>query len=229
MKKFTLGVLVIILLLIAGGYYAVLGASPKDLGIKVTPEDSIKARAITGTEIIPITAGVDKQDFTLEGKKPIQFVMDSQQLTAFSNNRSWKNYPVKNLQIKIHPDGTIESSGRLVVAKAMPYAMALGYSEAQIREAMAKYNIPPVEVSIYVKGKGSVTNNKVAVGATTVQIGAVPIPAAIVSQANHEAEQVLDDLIQKHAHAFSAESVAFDNGKLQFKGEVPLKEYVVTE
>jgi len=229
MKKLLIFIIVLFLVVIGGGYFAVFGAKPKDLGIRVTPEDSQKAREITGTEIISIMPGDNKKDFTLEGKKPIEFVMDSKELTAFSNNRSWRNYPVKNLQIKINPDGSLESSATLIIAKAMPYAMALGYSEAQIKDAMEKYNIPPVEVPIYIKGKGSVLNNKVSVNASNVTIGMVPIPGNIVARANQEAEQVLDDLIQKHSHAFNAEKVDFENGKLNFKGEVPMKEYVITE
>jgi hypothetical protein len=229
MIKFLMGIIVILIIIAGGIYVAVIGVGAKDLGIKITPQNSADARTKVGTEIISIKSGDNKTDFTLEGKKDAQFTFDSQELTAHSNNRPWKNYPIKNLQIKILPDGTIESSGILVISKAMPYAIGLGYSENQIKEAMQKYNIPPFEVPIYALGKGSVTNDKVTISASNLKIGSIPIPANIVSEVNKEAEQVLDDLIQKHSNAFHAESLTFSDGKMNFKGQVPEKEYVITE
>jgi hypothetical protein len=199
------------------------------LGVKITKDDSIKAISKMGVELVSIKGSDKVNDYTFEGKKDISIIMDSKELTAHSNNRPWKNYPVKNLQILIHPDGTIESSGILVVSKAISYAMALGYSESQIKEAMQKYTIPPFEVPIYIMGKGSVFNDSVSVNAKTVQIGAISVPSDIVTQANKEAESVLDDIIQKHSYSFHAESVTFSDGKMNFKGQVPKKIYIETE
>ena len=240
MKKLFVGVIVIVVLVV-GATGAILGIVPilssligagqKDLGIRYTVEESLAARQKSGgTEIIPLPKGTSSaDDFRLEGKKPMQFTMSSAELTAHSNNRPWKNYPVKNLQIKIHDDGTIEGSAILVVSKAMPYAMGLGYSEEQIRDAMKTYSIPPFEVPIYVVGKGSVKDDEVQVDANAVKIGAIPIPGDIVARANQEAESVLNDLIRKHADAFHAEEVSFANGTMTFVGAVPEKEYVITE
>ncbi len=55
------------------------------------------------------------------------------------------------------------------------------------------------------------------------------IPGNIVTQANHEAESVLNDVIRKHSNAFHADEVSFDKGMMTFAGQVPVKEYVITE
>ncbi len=211
------------------GLSQIFGAGPRDLGIRITKQDSLNAFAKIGSEFIPLKNTDTIKDYTLEGKKDLNFTMDSKELTAHSNNRPWKYYPVKNVQIKIHPDGTIEGSGVLVISKAIPYAMGLGYSEGQIRDAMKKYSIPPFEVPLYIKGKGSVSDDKVSVNAQAVQIGAIPIPGDIVARANTEAEIVLDDIIQKHKDGFHADSITFVDGKMDFKGQVPKKIYVLTE
>lgn len=207
-----------------------LGTGQKDLGIKVTPADTEAAISKVGTKIIPLPKDTqDSQGFKLEGKLNADFTMDSKEISAHSNNRPWKNYPVKNVQIKIHQDGTIESSATLIINKAMPYALGLGYSEEQIKSAMQKYNIPPLEVPIYILGKGSVQNDKASVNALQVKIGSVNIPGNIISQANKEAEQVINDLIGKNSQSFHCESLSFGDGKLHFKGTVAEKEYVVTQ
>ena len=228
MIKFIVGFSVALLLIIGAGVYFIgFGQGPRDLGIKYSVADSEAARNKVGTEVVAIRQGDNKNDFTLEGKKIAEFTMDSKELSANSGNRSWKNYPLKNVQIKISDDGTIEGSATLVIAKGLPYAMALGYSEEQIKNAMTKYNLPQFEVPFYVRGKGEVINDKVTVDAQTIEIGKVSIPASIVSQVNSEAKKVLEDIIHKHSSSFHAESVTFANGKMNFKGTVADKEYVI--
>lgn len=205
-----------------------VGAGQKDLGITSTPEESKDAMNIVGTEIITLTTVNDPKDgFRLEGKKDANFTMNSEQISAHSNHRPWKNYPLKNVQIKIHDDGQIESSAILVISKALPYAMNLGYSQAQITEVINKYHLPSVEVPIYIKGYGHVENDQVKVDARSVKIGGITVPNNLVSQANQEAESVLEDLIQKNSHSFHCESLSFDKGEMKFKGQVAQKQYVL--
>lgn len=228
----TLGVLVLVPLAAIGlvpGLSSLIGSGPKDLGIRITEQDSLHAFSKMGTEYVSLKNTDTIKDFTLEGKKDATLTMDSKELTAFSSNRPWKYYPLKNVQIKIHTDGTIESSAILVISKAMPYAIGLGYSADEIEGAMKKYNIPPFEVPFYLKGKGSVLNDKVAVNAQEIKIGFIPVPDDIISKANSEAESVLDDIIQKHKEGFHAESVTFEDGKMHFKGQVAKKAYYITE
>lgn len=206
------------------------GTGQHDLGITVTQAETTAAIEKVGTEIVALPADTPvEMGFQLEGSRKAEFVMDSQELSAHSNNRPWKNYPLKNTQIKIHDDGAIEGSAVLVIEKAMPYAMGLGYSETQIRDAMAKYAIPPLSVPIYIKGKGSVIANHAQVAAESVKIGAVTIPTDIVQQANSAAEAVLDDLMARNQHSFNCETLTFQDGKMTFKGMVAEKQYVVTE
>ena len=230
MLKFLLVIIVVLISLIVfvPWYFLGIGSKPKDLGISFTIQDSAAARDKVGTQIIPITAEINKSDFTLEGKRDIEFSMDSKELSAHSNNRSWKNYPVKNLQIKISNDGTIESSATLIVSKGMPYAMAMGYSEVQIKDAMKKYNIPPFEVPIYIKGRGQVINDDVKVYAQTITLGNILVPQALVETASSEVKKLLNDVIKKHSQSFHADSLTFIDGKMNFRGSVAEKEYVVS-
>ena len=229
MKQFLLGIFVTVVIVLCGVGVLFVGG-PKNLGITATPEQSKAAREKVGTATVSLpkeTASSD--DFRLEGRRPADFTMDSVELTAHSNNRPWKQYPLRSVQIRIHDDGSIEASAMLQIAKAIPYAMALGYSREEIQSAMTRYQIPPFEVPLYIRGTGSVQNDVPSVNATSVVLGRVPIPQGIVSQANREAERVIADVIKKHASAFHAESLTFSNGKMHFVGSVAQTEYVVTE
>ena len=240
MLKFLLGLVIsslVLTMMLAIGGMTYLGMTPlskffgtgqQDLGITVTKAETQAAMQKIGTEIVALPANTpDDQGFKLEGRKPADFTMNSQELSAHSNNRPWKNYPLKNVQIKIQPDGTIEGSAMLIIDKAMPYAMGLGYSEAQIRDAMKKYSIPPFTVPIYVKGKGNVLDNQATVAASFVKIGGITVPQETVEQANAAASIVLTNLMYTHRDAFDCQSLNFDNGQMHFKGFVAAKEYVV--
>jgi hypothetical protein len=207
---------------------SLIGASQVDLGISVTPQETQEAIAKVGTNIItlPSDTALDA-GFRLEGSKDASFTMTSQELSAHSNNRPWANYPVRNVQIKIADDGQIEASAILIISKAMPYALNLGYSEAQIRDAMSEYNLPSFEVPIYIRGFGEVIEDKSTVNAQEVKIGAIIIPTHIVNQANTEVKQVIDDLISKHSHSFHAQYLKFKDGQMQFQGTVAENQYVV--
>jgi|GEM_PF-1363607 len=240
MLKFLLGFIassILISLVAVVGVLTWLGLTPLskyfgsgqiDLGIKVTAAQTQAAINKVGTEIISLPSNTaPEQGFKLEGTRPATFTMDSQEISAHSNNRPWKNYPLKNVQIKIHEDGTIESSAVLIITKAMPYAMGLGYTEAQIKAAMQKYQLPPFEVPIYILGKGSVVDDQTSVKAAQLKIGGIQVPSDIVTQLNDAAEVVLDDLIKKNSQSFQCESLAFAKGKMDFKGSVAQKQYVV--
>jgi len=239
MIKFLASILTVLLVIalaglsVAGlvpGLSSLVGASPKNFDIKITKDDSLAAQNKIGTEIISAPKGTeDKNGFKLEGKKDANFSLDSKELTALNNNRSWKNYPLKNVQTKINSDGTVESSGLIVVKKGIPYAMGLGYSEADIKKAMNKYNLPTIEVPFYLKGTGSVVNDDVKISVSSLKIGAISIPQNITNSAAGEAEQVVEDLIRKNSQSFHCESLTFKDGKMNFKGQVAEKEYVVTE
>ena len=231
---FTLVLILVLAPLTALGQIPILselvGAGQKDLGVVVTQADADAALTKIGTEILPLPASTDPaNDYRLEGKREVKLELTANELTASALNRPWKNYPVKNVQITIAPDGTIQGSAILIVAKALPYAMAMGYSEAQVREAMDKFHLPPFEIPVYISGKGNVLNDQVNVNASNIQIGAVSLPDSLVSQVNQEAESVLNDLVAKHSDSFHAEKLDFADGKMMFEGYLPEKEYVIQE
>jgi hypothetical protein len=212
------------------GLSKLVGAGPRDLGIKITKEDSAAAISKMGTEIVPLPKKqTSTKDYVLEGTRDVDMTFSDKELTAHSNNRPWNKFPLKEVQIKITDDGTVESSGIMVVSKIIPYALALGYSEEEVKNAMEKYRIPPFEVPFYIKGTGSVVNNSVSLNASNIQIGAVPLPETMVSYASSQAVSLLDDLISRNSKSFSADEISFGKNTMHFTGRLPEKEFVTTE
>lgn len=205
-----------------------IGAAPKDLGISINKADSDVSQSKVGTQVVTLSPTTPLyEDYRLEGKKPADISFDSKEATALVNNRAWANYPFKSVQIRINSDGSIETSGIITVKKAMPYAVALGYSESDIKKAMDKYHLPSLEIPFYLKGTGSIINNQVALDVSQAKIGAIPLPSSIVATAQNEAENLIEDIIYRHRDNFNCESLQVENNQIRFKGSVPEKEYVI--
>jgi hypothetical protein len=212
------------------GVSGLMGASPRDLGQKATLAESRATQEKVGTEIVILPAGTpNSQGYIPEGNIPLSTSFTSQELTALANNRTWKNFPVKNVQIRINPDNTIESSGILIVSKAIPFAEGLGYSAAQVKQAMEKYKLPSVEIPYYISGQGEVKNNQVSLSVSSLKIGAIPVPSSITQPATEEAISFLEGLFQRYQANFYAETIKAQNNQVQFVGQVAKQISVVSQ
>jgi len=230
MLKFLLGSIILSLIttvLIGGilgfvpGVSALMGATPKNLGQKITIEDSLAAQNKTGVEVIALPDGTtDKDGYIPQGTKNLETTFTSKEITALLNHRTWKNFPAKDVQVKINSDGSLESSGVLIVSKALPFAEGLGYSDEEVKEAMTKYKLPSVEIPYYISGFGEVKNNDISLSISSLKIGAIPLPQSMTGPLAEEATLFLESLINRYQDNFSADSITSQNGQITFKGRV---------
>lgn len=210
------------------GLSRVMGAySAKDLGIRVTVQDSVDAQAKTGVTLMDLPPETPaSESIQLSGSKPTSYEMDSTELTALANNRSWKYFPFENVQIRIHDDGSVESSGIIKLDAVMNYAQAIGYSQADVEKAMSALSIPHVNLPYYVKASGSVENDAVSLDIQSVSLARIPVPAGYVEQHTPAVVDIIEDGIAR-APGFSIRSLQFGGGKMVFDGTVPETEAVV--
>ena len=238
MKAFIGFLLVLIIVVVGlGGYLGFIpGVStifgsdkPRDLGVKVTLEDSKKAQEMTGVILAELPSDTPvSQSIKFEGKKDVKVSFDNVSGSAIMNNRPWKYYPFYDVQVKIHPDGTIESSGMINMDKVFQYTESLGFATADVEKAMNDYKIPKMNLPYYIKGKGEVINNKVTLDVETVQAGRLSIPSSIISENQHRAIDVVETAINR-LDGFYAKSLKVEDGKVVFDGTMAEKELVVTK
>jgi len=79
-------------------------------------------------------------------------------MTALMNNRPWKYWPIKDVQIKFNADGTAELSGVVIKDKLIGYAQAIGVPQEVVSTVVSF--LPPTP-TFYLKGKASLEENKV--------------------------------------------------------------------
>jgi hypothetical protein len=255
-KKILLSLFLIIILvavIVAGylglmpGISSVLGTNkPRDLGVTYTDADLQSARAKSKMiyDILPENTPIENS-IQRTGINNINTEWTSAEMTALTNNRPWKYYPYKNVQVKFNEDGSGEISGTLIKEKVPGFAASIGIPSEVIETVM---NYLPTNPVFYVKGRASLKNNKVDIFEPQVfEIGRLSMPVdmflsfdgSLVETAY--AEDLLSQLsgikdkraiiiayinerLSSHIPGFYAKSASFGKDKLIFEGTVPAKE-----
>ena len=161
----AIGVLVIVVVLVLGYLGFVPGVSnifgsnkPRDLGVTYTAADYASAHARNGTTHTVLPAG-SVPSIIFSGSHPVNTVYTQAEINALINDRQWSNYPLKNCQLKINPDNTMEFSGTLITDRLKGYETALNLGDMSAILDYLKYL--PGDPAFYAKGTIEVENGQV--------------------------------------------------------------------
>ncbi|OGD65168.1 hypothetical protein A2215_02460 [Candidatus Berkelbacteria bacterium RIFOXYA2_FULL_43_10] len=188
MKKALLiiaGVIVLIVLLLLGylgfipGLSTLMGSNkPRDLGVTYTDADRQAARDRSQVEFQALPADTpDELSLQRIGSRPVTASFSSSEITALMNDRPYKYWPYKDVQIKFNADGTTEVSGALIKTRVPGYCAAIGIPKEMVAKIM---HYLPSEPIYYVKGKASLVDNKVAIfEPEKFELGRMPLPVGM--------------------------------------------------
>lgn len=200
--------LVIILIIIgvasASGFVPVLSSviganSPRNLGIKTTSADFKKTLESIGFSLDD-GAGFGPDTHITYGSqiKKVDGVFSNEQISSLINFNHADKYPIRNAQIKISKDGTLEASAKVKVQNFK------GYS---------------VDNAVYVKGRIEVIGSKqIKINPEKIEIGRLPVPV------NQNVVKLIEDEANKKINSIpglSIQSVSYEEGKVNFKGTIP--------
>lgn len=232
------------------GLSDLMGANrPRDLGITYTEADRSAARAKSQLEYEALPANTaPAQSLQRSGTRSVTTAWSSAEMTALMNDRPWKYWPIRNVQLRINNDGTAELSGVVMRDKLSGYGQAIGVPQAVI-DGVVKL-LPP-NPAFYVKAKTSLTNNTVSdFDIQSVSLGHVSIPVdtllahhTIGSPARAQAADIATELNKysgkkaaivgfinqrlSQIPGFFAKRAYFSDGKLNFDGSLSAKESTV--
>lgn len=255
----TFFLLTILVPILAAGYFGLIpGLSslfgsdkPRDLGITYTETDRTAARAKSQIEYVALPAGMTiPGGWQTSGSREVNTEFSAAEITALMNNRPWKYYPYKNVQVKFNADGSGEISGILIKSRVPQYGASFGAPNEAI-EFINRFL--PTEPVFYVKGKASLANNQVALFEPQVfEIGRVPMPLEMIlsfapelvkpayaldiggmtselSKVQNKRALIIEFINSRLANipGFYAKSARFAENKLIFEGTLPEKEATV--
>ncbi len=216
MKKLLIGLLILVILVIAGlsylGFMPFLSgfiAKQVDLGVKADPT--------------LVTAFESKYGITNgTGKISLDVNLSSAEVTsifAVWEERD-KYFPLHNVQIRFNPDGTGEASGFLKVATAVSLAKNLGYSDSDIEKGKQYVQYVAGDLPFYVKGTGDMSSNVLTINPTTFQIGRVTVPESITKPVAVAVGDMIERRISQIGGA-NIQDASFKSGSLRLVGSVP--------
>lgn len=231
------------------GVSAIFGSSkPRDLGVKYTEADRASGRAKSQLEYGELPAGTpDEISLQRIGSRPVTTAFTSSEITALMNDRPFKYWPYKNVQMKFNADGSAEVSGQLIKSRLPGYMASIGISKT-VADKVVQYL--PSNTVFYVKGKASLTNNHVSLlDPSKVEIGRMSIPINLLLSSNDNTAYAADqaspegdlsqisgkkgkiiDYINQHLASikgFFAKKANFSNDALNFDGNLNEKEMTV--
>jgi len=152
---------------------------PKDLGIRYTDADRASARAKSQLVYLELPVNTAVEDSIVrKGSRPITTSWSSSEMTALLNDRPWRYWPIKDVQLKINNDGTAELSGIVNKEKFGNYAVAVGIPRELAKSAAT---LMPANSAFYVKAKTSLENNEVKdFDIQSVTYGKIIIPPSML-------------------------------------------------
>jgi hypothetical protein len=168
---------------LVGGYFglipgvsAIFGSNkPRNLGVSYTEADLASAKEKSQLEYAELPADTpDSQSLVRSGSRPITATFSNAEVTALMNDRPFKYWPYKNVQVKMNADGSAEISGQLIKSRLSGYCASIGVDKS-VADKVIKYL--PGNTVFYVKGRAALSGNKVSVlDPSKVEVGRVPIP-----------------------------------------------------
>lgn len=235
------------------GLSDVLGANKaRDLGIRYTEADRISGRSKSKIEYGEIKDGDSPMEsVVLSGSREVKSEFTSQEMTALMNNRPWKYWPYKNVQVKFNEDGSGELSGNLIKDRMPGYLVFAGVPDQVINIAMS---FLPDNTAFYVKMKASLVDNQIEVfEPQSFSIGRIPLPVGMflsfaypsivnevhadsitdlkgeLDKVSNKKDIVINFLNQRISliSGFYAKNARFGDNKLIFDGTLPEKESTV--
>lgn len=218
---------VLVLVVVALGFIFPGLVWTRSLGVRYTQTDynSIIDKLNYTKDAAPTGDSADLYNYVYGEPTNVDTEFTSEELTAFFNENRPSYYPLKNVQIKINEDGSIEVAAAANVDYFLNDVLGGKYTREQIQNEIPALGLLPDNVNIYLKFTGSVTNNisTIYIDLATVQGIEIPSNYTSSSSAINIIESSLNDFIAKlNADTGSNfESLTVQNGVLKFKGSVP--------
>jgi hypothetical protein len=227
LKGFLITVSILVLVILGLGFSFPGLIWTRSLGVTYTQTDynSIMDKLNYTKDAAPTGDSKDLYNYIYGPANSVDTQFTSEELTAFFNENRPSYYPLKNVQVKINDDGTIELSASANVDYFLNDVLGGKYTREQIENEVPTLGILPDNVNIYVKFTGSVTQNISYINVKALTVQGVAISESYfstASAANVISTGVNDFITKSNAETGSSyESIYVENGVVIFKGSVP--------
>lgn len=201
---------------------------PKDLGIKTSAAayESAVAKLNYQKDTAPSSGTAEDYIYTYGDLKEINTSLTSEELTSFFNYNRPEYYALKNVQIRINPDDTVEFSASVDTSYFLDKVLGGKYSEKEINDAFPLTKVIPGSVNVYARMSGEIADNKsVDFAFSDIEVMGIGLPTDLyaTSSAKTEISSILNNFLAKTTDKTKGAytSIGIVNGELQISGKLP--------
>jgi hypothetical protein len=158
--------------------------------------------------------------------QPVNINLTSEEMTSFLNYNRPPYYAIKNVQVRVNADDTIEMSGTINTNYLLDTVVGGVYSRSQVTSAFPPTAIFPGNLNMYYKASGQIESQKaVELSLKSVEIQGIGVPSPVYSSsdATNIATNILNSFISRieiKNHA-TYDFVKVKNSMVNFIGTVP--------
>jgi len=227
LKKFAIFIILVTIAILTLGFVFPGLLWTKNLGVSYTKQDydSFLAKAQYTKDTTPI--GDSKDDYTYKYGETaaLNAKFTSAELTAFVNYNRPSYFAVKNVQIRINKDGTIDAAGTVNVDYVLNEILGGKFSRQQIVKEIPALGILPSNVNLSLNIEGSVINNSASFSLNSIAVQGIPIPDQYSksSEGISIATTGINNLISKSSANSGANinKLAVENENIVLEGKFP--------
>ncbi|XMB86959.1 hypothetical protein RJG79_03960 [Mycoplasmatota bacterium WC44] len=226
-SKFILFVVIVLIAIAVYIYSSVFLLGPKDLGVSYTNEDLTRiSDAIGGDRVYPEEMEEDDdifEDYILNYSDPKSYNLEisGPELSAIIAEILPPAFPIKDLQMVIHDDNTVEVSCRANVEVIVNHFFS---------DVIDNIPIPlPDKANIYIKGKLEISNGVSVIDIQDAKIGLISVPEKYLTPENQVTIAKYADRFQTAAPGVVIRSLRFDDNKIYFDGDFPDSYYITSK
>lgn len=224
----TIGAIVIVAVLVLGYLGFVPGVSnlfgsnkPKDLGVTYTEADYASAHARNGTTHTVLPSGTTSENsITFSGQHPVNTTYTQAEMNALINYRRWEFYPLKDCQLRINPDNTVEFSGVIIIDRIKGYLEGLKQDENNLDVITNYLKFIPGNPAFYIRGTLEVSNGQI-INTQIIQFKVGNL--SLTKQVQDNLLKIIDAAYSQinSYPGFTINTLKFVNGQVQFIGTLP--------
>ncbi|XMB67390.1 hypothetical protein RI065_02395 [Mycoplasmatota bacterium zrk1] len=226
-QKSFLFVFVVAVAIVFYLYSSAFWFGPKDLGVKYTEDDLSRiSLAIGGDRIYPDDMSEDDdifEDYYLNYSDPKAYNLEitGPELGAIIEEILPPAFPIKDLQMKINDDDSVEVSCRANIGVLVEHFFSDVADDIPIKL--------PEKANIYLKGKLETTNGVSEVNIDEAKIGSISIPSKYLTPEKQVSIARYADRFQTAAPGVVIRKLSFDNNKIIFDGDFPDSYYITSK
>ncbi|MFZ5353426.1 MAG: zinc ribbon domain-containing protein [Bacillota bacterium] len=220
---------IVVAVVITTIYFIVPGVSkPIDLSIKASKEayEAALSKLDFSKDNSPEAGDAEDYKYVYGDLHEIEVSLTSEELTSFFNINRPKYYALKNVQVRVNKDDTIETSATINTSYVLDKVLGGEYDREDVRRVMPMLGLLPENINIYCRFSGEIENNSLnELCLYNASVMGIPIPQSLLSSSDSTSfvKETINNYISRITEKSNTkyEAIKAANESIVIKGQIP--------